>query len=72
MLEALWRADRLSGKRRILAFSCYDWLQPAAINMRGKKNRKELIADPEDSILVTKTTYTEAFIPSHVIYLHCI
>jgi hypothetical protein len=72
MLEALWRTDRPSRKRRILAFSYYDWLQPATINMLGTKNREELVAEPEDSTLVIKTTFTGAFIPSRFIYLHCI
>jgi len=33
MLEALWRTDHPSRKRRILAFSYYVWLQPATKNM---------------------------------------
>jgi hypothetical protein len=71
ILEAFWQTDRPSWKRR-LAFPYYDWLQPATLNIPGKKNREGLIAEPEDSMLATKTTYTEAFIPSRFIYLHCI
>ena len=61
MVEALWRADRPSWQRRILAFSCYDWLEQATINTPGKKNKEELIAEFEDSTLKRTKSYIEAY-----------